>query len=479
MAGAGSSLRAYPLMPRINRRRMPGCFPQFSGKRRKVCKEFTPDCLYPLDTLLFLLNLPRLPSLLRLSVHYRLSLLIGLAIAHLSPAASPYIITDLCPPGSTQSRPFAINSAGTVTGRANDTRFVYQNGTFTNIPCLPLGINEAGTIVGNELFTDDGNNNLQAVSFSGGVVTRLISFAQATLSSAAAINASGQIVGTAVFQGSSLTRPFLYQNGTLTDFIPSATYANPVDINDHGQIVGSFTASPGEQRAFLFDNGNFHVLGRLPHYVRGSEADAINARGEITGACYGTGDNARAFIYQKGKMVQIDPPKNSREHSTYGTDINDLGQVVGRYRNRNPIGAFLYENGRTIDLQDLIPASSRWIIEEGIAINNNGLIIGTGVNPAGENHAFLLTPRPVVTIRGPKRIITTRSSITLRGTATGNPDHIQASTGHKRHNGVRPAIGTNPWRATFTLHKGNNYLNIRAGIPQGSSATATVLVIRR
>lgn len=43
------------------------------------------------------------------------------------------------------------------------------------------------------------------------------------------------------------------------------------------------------------------------------------------------------------------------------------------------------------DLNNLIPASSGWVLVEANAINNTGQITGYGLK-GGHNHAFLLTP---------------------------------------------------------------------------------------
>ena len=56
----------------------------------------------------------------------------------------------------------------------------------------------------------------------------------------------------------------------------------------------------------------------------------------------------------------------------------------------------LPEDATMHDLNDLIPASSRWKLSQGIGINDAGWIVGDGVGPnSGYDQAFLLTPVPV------------------------------------------------------------------------------------
>ena len=55
--------------------------------------------------------------------------------------------------------------------------------------------------------------------------------------------------------------------------------------------------------------------------------------------------------------------------------------------------AFLFDDGALEDLNSLIP-SSGWTLDAADAINDKGQIVGYGTNPAGQSHAFLMTPTP-------------------------------------------------------------------------------------
>ena len=54
--------------------------------------------------------------------------------------------------------------------------------------------------------------------------------------------------------------------------------------------------------------------------------------------------------------------------------------------------AFLYSNGSMLDLNSLIASSSGFTLEDASAINNQGDIVGYGINAEGQQDAFLLTP---------------------------------------------------------------------------------------
>jgi hypothetical protein len=53
--------------------------------------------------------------------------------------------------------------------------------------------------------------------------------------------------------------------------------------------------------------------------------------------------------------------------------------------------AFLWKDGVMVDLNDLIPKHSPWILQSAAGINDSGQIAGQGVIN-GEVHAFLATP---------------------------------------------------------------------------------------
>ena len=76
--------------------------------------------------------------------------------------------------------------------------------------------------------------------------------------------------------------------------------------------------------------------------------------------------------------------------------VNANGQAVGLAYNYADIfsSAFLYTNGTLTDLNTLIDPSSGWNLEAASAINDNGWIVGDGVNLSGQEDAFLLTPTP-------------------------------------------------------------------------------------
>jgi prepilin-type N-terminal cleavage/methylation domain-containing protein len=109
--------------------------------------------------------------------------------------------------------------------------------------------------------------------------------------------------------------------------------------------------------------------------------------------------NNEGFLYNGTAAQTLRALGNSGTSTkgVYPNDINDENQVVGTSTlfstpNSTNTHAFLYQNGNTQDLNNLIPASSGWVLKEAYGINDNGQIVGDGTFN-GATTAFLLTPQ--------------------------------------------------------------------------------------
>ena len=319
-------------------------------------------------------------------------------------SATPYYVTDLGTLGGASSIAEGINSSGQVvgyslTGIGYDRAFLYSNGTMTgldtpvNSESYALGINNSGQVVGYSFPTGvafpGGEPNLSAFLFSNGTMGNLGPLAGDYSSTANAINAGGQIVGTA--QTTALISPyqvFLYSKGTVTTLPLVAANA----INASGQIVGDIgnTASPSYSDAALYNGGGVTDLGVLPGDLS-SSATGINSAGQVVGWSSDSRSACRAFLYSNGTMTDLGK-LNGR--STYATAINDGGQIVGYAlaQTAGPSSAWIDAGGTMTALNSLISPKSGWELQQATAINDSGWIVGSGTNSAGQSHAFLLTP---------------------------------------------------------------------------------------
>jgi len=303
--------------------------------------------------------------------------------------------------GGKESRAYGINAAGQVVGFTADASgnfdaFLYSGGVMTNLGTLvggpgdsiAYGINDAGQVVG---FSDASNYD-HAFVYSGGVTTDLTAATKGVFTSAAAINASGQIAGT-----DSAGDAAVYSGGVVTDLrlLPEGTSSDAYGINAAGEIVGQAftTTAPGGPHAFVYSNGVMADLGTLPSDLY-SNATAINAAGQIVGysGVQPVGDG-HAFLYSDGIMSDLGTLNNLFDSEALG--INDAGVVVGESDDGSTYNAFVYSGGVMTNLNSVLDNSGNgWTLMRAYAINDNGWIAGYGTNPAGEREAFLLTPTP-------------------------------------------------------------------------------------
>ena len=108
---------------------------------------------------------------------------------------------------------------------------------------------------------------------------------------------------------------------------------------------------------------------------------AINTLGQITGGSDLPGDLAQhAFLWQKGVMKDLGTLPG--DMYSFGTSINNLGQIVGYSCDVNfNCRAVLWENGSIVDLNTLIPSDSNLVLNYAATIDDLGIIAGYAVDP--------------------------------------------------------------------------------------------------
>jgi len=306
-----------------------------------------------------------------------------------------YLLTDIGTLGGARSFAYGINDSGQVVGSSSirgdalQHAFVYSNGKMTDLSPVnsqdlttvgPVAINNAGHIatglIENGIYVpvilDSTNNSLSllgslrgvtpygfngvatsvndfdnavgysyvngitrhAFLYSGGVITEIGSFGG--YSAALAINNGNVIVGFASYQEAGVAHAFVYSDHVMKDIAPGTeSYAN--DINNRGQVVGNFlTADRHKFHAFLYRGDRFTDLG-----FAGTPL-AVNDEGYIVGTMNVLGKQ-HAFVYENGRAVDLNaaiPPRSGWE-LTCASDINNLGQIVGYGIVHNTFRAFL------------------------------------------------------------------------------------------------------------------------------------------
>ncbi len=179
-------------------------------------------------------------------------------------------------------------------------------------------------------------------------------------------------VGGASYNGGT---PFGVMNCPISDFSANA-------ITDSGLIVGYSR----QTRATVLTLGNCPTF--VPNAPLASRVDAVAQNGDMILADYDFSDpdkhNFAAYdLWVKGILHAIPLPAGY-DAATYAVDaiaVNTSDVVVGNILSQatgQPVAAFEYAGGKSVNLQSLFPAKSGWVPSAVTGINDNGEIIGEG-----------------------------------------------------------------------------------------------------
>jgi probable HAF family extracellular repeat protein len=145
-------------------------------------------------------------------------------------------------------------------------------------------------------------------------------------------------------------------------------YSEANAINARGQIVGYSLTGDGVWHAFLWQNGVMTDLGTLGG--RSSSASGINDAGQIVGSSELSNGWGGAVLWQDGKPEYLGTLGGASEARA----INSTGQIVG---SSSVFGtgshAFLWENGAMVDL-GTVPGG---VASGANAINSAGQVAGS------------------------------------------------------------------------------------------------------
>jgi probable HAF family extracellular repeat protein len=329
-------------------------------------------------------------------------------------AATVYTVKDLGPliGRIDESRPNAINQSGRVAA-ANVVGGVYRAliyaGAWTNLATLGgtdsygAGINDSNLVVGHSLAADGSDH---AFLWTPGGIDGALGNPQmrdlgtlgGTASEAFGINRSGQITGFA-FTSADDIHAFLYSTGTMTDIgvlLSGLPFSYGYGVNSSGHVAGTaYNSSYNVEHAFFYNGVTAADIGSLGR--QGASALAINNNDQVVGYATTSSQVVHAFRYAGGQMNDLGTLGGNE---SYAVGINNSNVVVGG-SNFDPTStgthAFILPASSMIDLNTQLDGSGAgWTLVEARAINDAGLIVGTGVY-AGANHAFLLNPLPQIT----------------------------------------------------------------------------------
>lgn len=238
--------------------------------------------------------------------------------------------------------------------------FIWQHGQMRALPTLggnngfAAGVNGRGQIVGwaengkrDASCTGDQVRQFRAVRWEadGHRPHELAPLGTDPTSAATAINNRGEAVGISgvcgfAVGGYSATHAVIWNsNGKPHDLgnIGVAAWNTPMAINNHGVVTGFANITGGEPgklypNAFIWTaRDGIKTLGTLPGDVL-SQGLSINDAGQIVGeSCQLHLLNCRAFLWDNGKMIDLNTLVPSEHgHLASANDINNSGAITGR-----------------------------------------------------------------------------------------------------------------------------------------------------
>jgi probable HAF family extracellular repeat protein len=153
-------------------------------------------------------------------------------------------------------------------------------------------------------------------------------------------------------------------------------------INAQGQVVGLSSVDANHIRAFLDCDGVMYDLGTFAG-GGSSAAFGINSASEVVGYAITALGNSHAFFWIDGLMTDLGTLGGSYSRAW---NLNDAGDVIGDSGTSNGLGhAFLYRNGVMADLGAL----PNYPYSTAFGINEREMVVGYAATFAGYSHAFL------------------------------------------------------------------------------------------
>jgi uncharacterized membrane protein len=229
---------------------------------------------------------------------------------------------------------------------------------------------------------------------------------QAFSSAASGINDIGAIVGSFSTGLRTSGQAFLLFNGKFTPFtFPGSVSTGAFDINNHAQIVGSYSDRNGRNHGFFVHSGGFQTID-VSGAVNGTFPNGINNTGDIVGGFFGASGGERSFLLHRGKFTFFRFPGSV---STEATSVNINSVIVGTYRNSmvgGRIHGFMVRNGAfaTLDFPGAIntfPAK----------INDQGEVVGSYQKSDFVAHGFVMAHGRFTTINKPPEAPGTQTNI--------------------------------------------------------------------
>jgi hypothetical protein len=248
-------------------------------------------------------------------------------------------------PGSVQTQVTGLNNKGVTVGfwssmnnasLVNDNSgFWALNGQFHNAsfpagtPASPpvdqlLGVNDSGVAAG--FWTDaNGDNHGYLVNINTGKFSPVTDpNAPGASLTAAAINNNGGIAGFYTNPANGNTDGFLMTGSTFTDLaVPGASSTMAFGVNNHGAVVGAYTAGSGSSAAthgFRWTPGHGFQTIDDPHGIGTTLVNGVNDAGDLVGFYTDTAGNTDGMLAAPKATVQVSLTPMPQGAVTVGRD---------------------------------------------------------------------------------------------------------------------------------------------------------------
>ncbi|MCG3197698.1 MAG: hypothetical protein GHCLOJNM_02188 [bacterium] len=293
-------------------------------------------------------------------------------------------------PDSTGARALHLNNHSVVTGVYTDLEgesrsFAWkidpsgQDSLAIGFPgTAGMAIDDQGRVLGG--FEERGRRHAFIWSASEGM--SMLEVPEGRRVVGAAMTPSGEALITArARERIQYTLFFLERGGALRELGQEFPLAGgALDMNAKGEWVGARRMGGGPSRGpwgarkAILGNSQGEFQDLPAERAQTSAANGINDKGQIVGM-------VRSWSRFEEIAVRILGFVDSRFDTRF----------VPRFRQRASTLAVLWKDGELIDLNDLIPLESGWIVEEALDINNSGQIAGSG-KFEGKSRLFLMSP---------------------------------------------------------------------------------------